>query len=145
VPADLAVAARNHQNRAYRTYVAHALARSGDHDGALALLGDLPPPHEVDYATHFANCLRVEVLALCGRTEGIAEALARIEPYADEHATYGSVLSAGSTAYFVGLGALALGDAERGRAALEHAVRVNAASGSRRFEEHAREALAALR
>jgi hypothetical protein len=71
--------------------------------------------------------------------------LARIEPYADEHATYGSVLSAGSTAYFIGLGALALGDTDRAREALERAVRVNAASGSRRFEAHARAALAGLR
>jgi DNA-binding SARP family transcriptional activator len=144
VPADLVVAARGHPNRSYRTYVAHALARSGDHDAALRLLGDPTPDDQYDYASHFANCLRVEVLALCGRTDGLAEALARIEPYADEHATYGSVLSAGSTAYFIGLGALALGDTERARAALEQAVRVNAASGSRRFEEHARRALSAL-
>jgi DNA-binding SARP family transcriptional activator len=145
VPRDLVVAAADHPNRSYRTYVAHALARSREPEAALRLLGDPTPEHEYDYASHFANCLRVEVLALCGRTEGLAEALARIEPYADEHATYGSVLSAGSTAYFIGLGALALGDTDRAREALERAVRVNAASGSRRFEAHARAALAGLR
>jgi DNA-binding SARP family transcriptional activator len=144
VPADLVVAARGHQNRAYRTYVAHALARSGDLDTALGLLGEPLPPHEYDYATHFANCLRVEVLALGGRRDELPEAIARIEPFVHEHATYGSVLSAGSTAYFVGLGVLALGDAERARDALETAVRVNEASGSLRFAEHAREALTAL-
>ncbi|HET6939372.1 MAG TPA: hypothetical protein VFI19_12235, partial [Nocardioides sp.] len=144
VPADLVVAARGHQNRAYRTYVAHALARSGDLDGALALLGDPLPPHEYDYATHFANCLRVEVLALSGRREELPDALARIEPFVHEHATYGSVLSGGSTAYFVGLGALALGERDRAREALETAVRVNEASGSLRFAEHARDALTAL-
>jgi tetratricopeptide (TPR) repeat protein len=144
VPADLVVAAQDHPNRSYRTYVAHALARSGDHDTALRLLGEPTPEQEFDYASHFANCLRVEVLTLCGRTDGLAEALARIAAYADEHATYGSVLSAGSTAYFIGLGVLALGDTERARAELERAVRVNSASGSRRFEEHARRALSAL-
>lgn len=144
VPADIVVAVKGHPNRAFRTYVAHALARSGDLDGALAMLGDPLPPHQYDYATHFANCLRVEVLALAARLEELPDAIAKIEPYVHEHATFGSVLSAGSTAYFVGLGALALGETDRAREALETALRMNEASGSLRFAEHARKALTAL-
>ena len=125
--------------------MAHALARSGEHERALRLMGDPGPEHEYDYASHFAHCLRVEVLTITGRLDEVPAALERVEPYVDEMATYGSVISAGSTAYFIGIGAAALGDPARAERLLARAVEVNATAGSRRWEAQAQQALARVR
>ena len=145
VPPDIVVSAEQNPNRSYHVYVAHALARSGDHDGALRLMGPLPPAHENDYASHFAHCLRVEVLVLAGRLDLLPEALARISPYLDEMADYGSVLSAGSTGYFTGIAHEALGDLDTAAAHLERAVAVNEAAGHGRWVSHSARALARVR
>ncbi len=145
VPADVVATAENLPHRSYRTYVAHALARSGEHERALRLMGDPGPEHEYDYASHFAHCLRVEVLTITGRLDEVPAALERVEPYVDEMATYGSVISAGSTAYFIGIGAAALGDPARAERLLARAVEVNATAGSRRWEAQAQRALARVR
>lgn len=144
VPADVVVTAEANPNRSYRTYVAHALARSGDHEAALRLMGEPSPPHENDYASHFANCLRVEVLVMAGAVHELPDALARIAPYVEEMADYGSVLSAGSTAYFAGIAHAALGERGTALELLRRAVEVNAAAGSGRWERHSRRALAEL-
>ena len=109
VPADVVVAALGHPYRPFRAAVAHALARSGDHGGALRLLGEPTASAPVDYAALFANCLRVEVLAL-GRSLG---AWPRPSTGSGRSPTSSRptarCCSAGSTAYFVGLGAAGAG------------------------------------
>lgn len=59
-------------------------------------------------------------------------------------ATYGSVHSLGSAAYFVGSGLLALGDVEQARRHLEQAVATNRAGGCRPWERVARARLTEL-
>ena len=145
VPPDIVLSAEQNPNRSYHVYVAHALARSGDVEGALRLMGPPAPAHENDYASHFANCLRLEVLVIAGRLDELPEVLGRIEPYLDEMADYGSVLSAGSTAYFTGIAHEALGDLDTAAAHLERAVSVNQAAGHGRWVSHSSRALARVR
>jgi hypothetical protein len=82
--------------------------------------------------------MRVEVLAALQDTEALPGTIAMISPFADEVATYGSVVSVGSANYFVGRGLVALGDLAEGRARLEDAVEMNARTGCRRWERIAR-------
>ncbi len=83
----------------------------------LSLVGDLSPPSELE------------------------DALARITPYADEVATYGSVLSAGSTWHFVGLGLQALGRGPDAREAYARAAEVNDRAGALPAREESRRRL----
>ncbi len=121
--------------------MAHALARSGDHARALAVLGPLEPLG-TDYTALFGACLSVETHVLCGDPTGVlAEAVEQLRPFVDQVATYGTVWSAGSTAYFVGSGLLALGRTEEAAAMLERGVAANCASGCTKGERLARERL----
>ena len=144
VPRDVLAAAVGHPNRSYRAVVARAVAKAGDPAGAARLLGELAPPDESDYASLFATCMWVDALADLPGHEALSEAVDRILPYVDEVATYGSVASAGSTAYFAGRGLVALGDVDGGRHQLEDAVAANAAAHCLRWERQARAALDAL-
>ena len=63
--------------------IAAALARSGDHDRAVRLLGPARPDRERDYASLFAWCARVEVLSLVGRLEELDEAVDRLQMMQD--------------------------------------------------------------
>lgn len=138
VPADVLASAHGHPNRSYRVAVAYALSRAGDLAGSARMLGDLAPPEGHDYGSLYAACLRVEVLAALQDTEALPETIAMISPFANEVATYGSVVSVGSANYFVGRGLVALGDLAEGRARLEDAVEMNARTGCRRWERIAR-------
>ena len=104
-----------------RAAVAHAIALTGDHERALEVLGP-PEPLGTDYTALFGACLTVETLAICGGPEELLEqAVEQIRPHLDQVATYGTVWSMGSTAYFVGSGLLALGRTEEAVAVLEQA------------------------
>ena len=60
---------------------------------------------------------------LCGAPDELVEqAVEQIRPHVDQVATYGTVWSMGSTAYFVGSGLLALGRTDEAVAMLERAV-----------------------
>ena len=107
-----------------------------------ALLGE-PTELGGDYAALFAGALTVEVLVLAD-DPGLADAVERIRPYAGEVASYGSVLSLGSCALYVGSGLVALGQVDEGRTYLEAALAANVAAGSTRWEREARTQLATL-
>ena len=141
VPADVVAVAEDHPNRFYRAVVAHAVARSGDHDTARRLLGEQPPPGEYDYASLFAGCMRVDGLAEMGDVDLLPAALEAVLPYADEVAAYGSVVAGGSAAFYVGQGLMALGEVDRAAQFLEQAIEANVRAGSRRWELAARQAL----
>ena len=75
---------------------------------------------------------------------GLADAVEWIRPLADKVATYGSVYSLGSTAYFVGVGLAALGRTAEAQDYLEEALAANTAAGSRRWVRASRDRLDAL-
>ena len=66
----------------------------------------------------------------------------QIRPYSDQVATYGTVWSMGSTAYFVGSGLLALGRTEEAVIVLEQAILSNVSAGCVKGERMARRRLA---
>jgi hypothetical protein len=142
VPDDLVELGTGHPYLGMRAAVAHAIALTGDHQCALEVLGP-PEPLGTDYTALFGACLTVETLAICGAPAELLErAVEQIRPHVDEVATYGTVWSIGSTAYFVGSGLLALGRTEEAVSMLEQAVRANAAAGCVKGEQWARHRLA---
>ena len=144
VPTDVVAIADGHPNRSFRAVIAHALTRSGETGEALRILGELPPEGEHDYASHFADCLRVVVLAAAG-DDRLSTVVERILPFAKDHATYGSVVSGGSTAYFAAVGLETLGRTAEARELLAVAVESNRAAGLVRWHAAARDRLASLR
>jgi hypothetical protein len=142
VPDDLIERAIGHPYLGFRAAVAHALAITGDRDRALEVLGP-PEPLGTDYTALFGGCLQVETLVLAeAPPEALEQAVAQISPHAAQVASYGTVWSMGSTAYFVGSGLVALGRAGEGVAMLERALADNLAAGCVRGEEMARRRLA---
>ncbi len=111
-------------NAGLRAMVAHAVLEAGDPDRAHALLGPADPPLASDYSTLVGYCLRVLVLAESGHLEELADALSRIEPYAGQAATYGTVDHLGAVDHFLACGYAALGD-PRAREHAERAVVLN--------------------
>ena len=142
VPADVLTTAMGHPFPPFRAAVAHALSMVGDLDGGLRLLGE-PTGLGGDYAALFGSCRTVEVLAMAGHP-ALADAVEWIRPLADKVATYGSVYSLGSTAYFVGVGLAALGRTAEAQDYLEVALVANTAAGSRRWVRASRDRLDAL-
>ncbi len=106
-------------NPGLRTIVAHAALEAGDPDTARELLGEPAPPTASDYSVFPGHCLRVIVLAETGSLDEVRTALERIEPYAGEACTYGSVDHLGCADHFIAYGYAALGDPR----ALEYAER----------------------
>ena len=120
----------------------HAIAMTGDHERALEVLGPLEPLG-TDYTALFGACLTVETLAICAAPDELLErAVEQIRPYSDEVATYGTVWSMGSAAYFLGSGLLALGRTGEAVAVLQQAVLANASAGCVKGEQLARRRLA---
>ena len=142
VPADVLTTAMGHPFPPFRAAVAHALSVVGDVEGGLRLLGE-PTGLGRDYAALFGGCRTVEVLAMAGHP-GLADAVEWIRPMADKVATYGSVYSLGSTAYFVGVGLAALGRTGEAQDYLEQALAANTAARSRRWVRASRDRLATL-
>ena len=106
-------------NPGLRAIVAHAALEAGDPDTARELLGEPAPPTASDYSVFPGHCLRVIVLAETGSLHEVRTALERIEPYAGEACTYGSVDHLGCADHFIAYGYAALGDPR----ALEYAER----------------------
>ncbi len=131
VPADVLATAVGHPFPPFRAAVAHALSVVGDVEAGLRLLGE-PSGLGGDYAGLFGGCRAVQVLAMAEHPL-LADAVEWIRPSADKVATYGSVYSLGSTAYFVGVGLAALGRAGEAQSYLEEALAANKAAGSRRW------------
>ena len=145
VPNDLVQLATGHPYLGFRAAVAHSLAKSGDHERALEVLG----PHEplgTDYTALLGACLTVETLVLSGAPdEALERAVEDIRPFVDQVATYGTVWSVGSTAYFVGSGLLALGRTDEAVAMLQRGLAANVAAGCAKGEAMARRRLAEVR
>jgi len=142
VPDDLVQLGTGHPYLGIRAGVAHAIALTGDHARALEVLGP-PEPLGTDYTALFGACLAVETLVLCGAPEEVLEhAVEDIRPFVDQVATYGTVWSVGSTAYFVGSGLLALDRADEAVAMLERGLAANVAAGCVKGEAMARRRLA---
>ncbi len=142
VPDDLVELGTGHPYLGMRAAVAHAIAVTGDHERALEVLGALEPLG-TDYTALFGACLTVETLAICGAPDELLEqAVEQIRPHGDQVATYGTVWSMGSTAYFVGSGLLALGRTEEAVAVLEQAILANVSAGCVKGERMARRRLA---
>ncbi len=106
-------------NPGLRSIVAHAVLEAGDPDTARELLGEPAPATASDYSVFPGHCLRVIVLAETGSPEEVRAAVERIEPYAGEACTYGSVDHLGGADHFLAYGYAALGDPR----ALEYAER----------------------
>ncbi len=142
VPDDLVQLGTGHPYLGIRAGVAHAIAMTGDHPRAMEVLGPLEPLG-TDYTALFGACLTVETLVLCGAPAEVLEvAVDQIRPHVEEFATYGTVWSMGSTAYFVGSGLLALGRTDEAVAMLERALAANVAAGCAKCEAMARRRLA---
>ena len=144
VAPDVVAGARTAGNPAYRATIAQALALAGHPDEAVALLGEGAPDGARDYAKVAADCLRVDTLAIAGRTDLLPAALRRIEPWLDEVATHGSIDALGSVRYFAGRGAEALGDLSQARAHYARAVEHDARVGNVPWGRRAAARLAAL-
>ena len=129
VPDDVVSFAGGHANPALRAIVASALVTTGDVERGLELLGDPVPEGAWDYASTYADCLRVEVMATAGDLARLPGALRRIEPWAHEFASYGSTECVGSVAFFVGVGKEALGDPAGAEAAYGAAAEANQRNG----------------
>ena len=104
-----------------RAMVAHAVLEAGDPDTAYSLLGDPAPPGALEYSVLAGHCLRVLVLAETGRLEELRPALERIEPYAGQAVTYGTVDHLGCVDHFLACGYAALDDPASRSLAREHA------------------------
>ena len=142
VPDDLVELGTGHPYLGFRAGVAHAIATTGDHPRALEVLGP-PEPLGTDYTALFGACLTVETLVLCDAADELVEqALEQVRPHVGQMATYGTVWSMGSVAYFVGSGLLALGRTEEAVAVLEQAILSNATAGCVKGERLARRRLA---
>jgi hypothetical protein len=127
VPDEVVALARS-GGPAVRAVVAQALLDAGATSEARGLLEPGPTPGASDYSVQAALCLRVLVLAAIGRPDELADAVARLEPYAGTVATYGTVDHLGATDYFLGVGHHALGDS-RAAAEAAAAVELTAATG----------------
>ena len=68
-----------HPYLGFRAAVAHALAKSGDHERALEVLGPLEPLG-TDYTALFGACLTVETLVLCGAPDEVLERAVERDP-----------------------------------------------------------------
>jgi hypothetical protein len=145
VPADVARFALGHPQYGVRADVGYHLVVRGEVAEGLETIGPLPPAEEYDYSSHAAACLHAEALGLAGRRDELAEVLPRIQPYAAETATFGSVLSYGSTALYVGRALAVLGRTDEARTFLEQAVADNERAGSVRYVGPSRQSLADLR
>ena len=146
VPVELEAFATGHLYLGLRAMVAWAVQQRGGEERAMRILGG-PEPLGTDYTALCGACLSVEVLA---RLEGpvpaerLAAAVEELLPHVDQVATYGTVLSLGSTAYFVGSGLLALGRTEEAAAMLERAVEANREAGALHWERVAAERRATI-
>lgn len=103
-----------------RAMVAHAVLEAGDPATAYELLGEPSPPGASEYSVLAGHCLRVLVLAETGSADEIREAMERIEAYAGQAVTYGTVDHLGSVDFFLAVGYAALGPEHHERA-VEHA------------------------
>lgn len=146
VPESLVAFGTGHPYLGVRARVALAVQLSGDHELALEVLGEAEPLG-TDYTALAGACLSLEVLIgsrVPVPAERIARAVEELRPHVDQVATYGTVFSVGSTAYFVGSGLLALGRAEEATRLLDQAVAVNTSIGVRAWERAARARRASL-
>jgi tetratricopeptide (TPR) repeat protein len=109
------VEAGRHAPPALRALIAHELLHRGDAATAVDLLGDPSPRGASDYSVLTERCLRVEVLAGAGVSEGLEEAVARLAPYRGDVVMFGAVEHLGAVAYFLALGAEALGERDRAK------------------------------
>jgi hypothetical protein len=144
VPADLLALGRCHPHYAVRVAVAHAVLRAGRVEDAVTVAGPLPPVGEHDYASLWGLCRHVDVLVAAGALEDLEELVRRIEPHAGESATFGSVLSDGSAALYLGTGLAGLGRTDEARDVLTQALVANRRAGLGRWEHEARRRLALL-
>ena len=119
-----------------RAIAAVALLEAGEPEKAADLLGPAPALGASDYGVQAALCLRVLVLAEIGPREALAEAVARLEPYAATVASYGTVDHLGAVDYFLALGHHALGD-PRAAAEAAAAVELTAATDVRPWHRKA--------
>ena len=142
---DVLAHTRSHANPAFRAQIASIVLETGDASTAVELLGDPVPDGAWDYASSYGDCLRVDVMAGAGDLTRLPEALRRIEPWADEFASYGSTECLGSVAYFVGRGKEALGDVEGADAAYAAAVQANRRNDMVVWQARAESRLRALR
>jgi hypothetical protein len=117
-PVDPSVVERaRSENPGLRAMVAHAALEAGDEATAYDLLGEAAPPGASEYSVLAGHCLRVLVLSRTGSAEEVTEAVARIEEYAGQACSFGSVDHLGAVDHFLACGYAALGDPR----ALEHA------------------------
>jgi tetratricopeptide (TPR) repeat protein len=145
VPADLLALGKGHPHYAVRVAVAHAVLRAGHVQDAVEVAGALPTSEEHDYASLWASCRHVDVLVAAGAQDDLMELVRRLTPHAAESATFGSVLSDGSAALYLGTALAALGRTGEAEAALTEALLQNGRAGLLRWEQEARRRLATLR
>ena len=123
-----------------RALVAHAVAESGDIDGAVALLGPPADPRGRNYASRAGICLRVAVFALAGDEAAVRDAVDRmthLDRDPTEVVTYGSIDCLGSVDYFLALAARALGDEEAARTHTRAALAFDRSIGNRAWGRRA--------
>ncbi|HEU5473774.1 MAG TPA: BTAD domain-containing putative transcriptional regulator [Actinophytocola sp.] len=144
VPESLLTLATGNANPAFRSFIAEALARTGRLREAITVLGEPVPEGLWHYSSMYAECLRVDVLAMAGPSPRLRKALDRIEPWRDEFAVAGSTDYLGSVEYFIGRGREALGDLDGARAAYQRAVDRNQAAQVVPWLRRAQQSLDAL-
>jgi DNA-binding SARP family transcriptional activator len=127
VPDSFVALATGNASPAFRSFIAHAVARTGRVQQAIDLLGQPTPEGLWHYSSMYADCLRVDVLSMAGPSTQLLQALERIEPWRDEFAVAGSTDYLGSIEYFIGRGREGLGDLTGARTAYARAVERNRA------------------
>ncbi|HEU5000477.1 MAG TPA: BTAD domain-containing putative transcriptional regulator, partial [Lapillicoccus sp.] len=140
VPEDAQRAIADNPSSVLRALVAHAVAESGDLDGAVALLGPPPDPRGRNYASRAGICLRVAVFALAADEAAVRDAVDRmtdLDRDPTEVVTYGSIDCLGSVDYFLALAARALGDEESARTHTRAALAFDRSIGNRAWGRRA--------
>jgi len=144
IPESAVTLATGNANPVFRAFVSAGLAWAGRVEEAIVVLGPSTPDGHWHYSSMYADCLRVDVLALAGPGPQLREALERIEPWRDEFAVAGSTHFLGSVEYFIGRGREVLGDVEGARAAYGRAVDRNRAAHIDPWRRRAEQRLSAL-
>jgi len=140
VPEDAQRAVAENPSSVLRALVAHAVAESGDVEGAVALLGPPPDPRGRNYASRAGVCLRVAVFALSGDEAAVSDAVGRmtdLDRDPTEVVTYGSIDCLGSVDYFLALAARTLGDVEAARTHTRAALAFDRSIGNRAWGRRA--------
>ncbi|WP_250004812.1 BTAD domain-containing putative transcriptional regulator [Actinoplanes sp. M2I2] len=144
-PESAVTLATGNASPAFRAFVGAGLAWAGRVEEAVVVLGPPAPDGHWHYSSMYADCLRVDVLALAGPGPQLRTALERIEPWRDEFAVAGSTHFLGSVEYFIGRGREVLGDLEGARLAYRRAVDRNRSAQISTWLGRAQQRLSALR